>query len=431
VNVNVLLAGLTFTPAANFNGSFTIATSVSDGAASITGSKAVSGIAVNDAPTASIGPSAFGVNEDDGYRLLGGISVSDPDAGSNELAVTLGVGQGLIRLATTTGLTFTGGANDSAGMTFAGLMRRRASGPVVASCLGLLFLAEANAVPVPTNLSWRSSERYRDSWDHVSTLNEGPLAYRYLIGMPADTVVLELPLGEASWDLRYVYYAGLHGKRIVNGYSGYYPPGYGERTARLAKFGEEPDEEDADAALRRTAAPDTGTRVYRTTAGRTVYGGGGIRPDVVVTPDSLTGVLRAVETRGLAFRFANLWITTHPGAGPADALDDATRAGFAAFLDSIGVKSTAAEREAAGVALDRALRRELARRRDGDGAAARVALEGDPVFARALEVLRAARLPRDVFAAAVVPPAPAPAAGAKRAGGAASKRPTPPGRSPR
>ena len=32
-DVNALLAGVTFTPAANFNGSFTIATSVSDGVA--------------------------------------------------------------------------------------------------------------------------------------------------------------------------------------------------------------------------------------------------------------------------------------------------------------------------------------------------------------------------------------------------------------
>ena len=50
-DVNILLAGLTFTPAPNFNGNFTIATSVSDGvAAAITGSKAVTGIAVNDRP---------------------------------------------------------------------------------------------------------------------------------------------------------------------------------------------------------------------------------------------------------------------------------------------------------------------------------------------------------------------------------------------
>ena len=50
-NVNTLLAGLTFTPSLNFNSSFTIATSVSDGvAAPITGSKPMTGTAVNDAP---------------------------------------------------------------------------------------------------------------------------------------------------------------------------------------------------------------------------------------------------------------------------------------------------------------------------------------------------------------------------------------------
>jgi Ca2+-binding RTX toxin-like protein len=54
-NVNTLLAALTFTPAANFNGNFTIATSVSDGIApAIVGSKAFTGTAVNDAPTGSV-----------------------------------------------------------------------------------------------------------------------------------------------------------------------------------------------------------------------------------------------------------------------------------------------------------------------------------------------------------------------------------------
>src|SRR5205823_14118255 len=50
-DVNALLAGLTLTPSANFSGSFSIATSISDGVAPpITGSKAFTGIAVNDAP---------------------------------------------------------------------------------------------------------------------------------------------------------------------------------------------------------------------------------------------------------------------------------------------------------------------------------------------------------------------------------------------
>jgi hypothetical protein len=49
-NVNTLLAGLVFTPASNSSSSFTIATSVSDGVDSVSGDKAVTGVAANDAP---------------------------------------------------------------------------------------------------------------------------------------------------------------------------------------------------------------------------------------------------------------------------------------------------------------------------------------------------------------------------------------------
>jgi hypothetical protein len=54
-DVNALLAGLMFTPTADFNSNFNISTSVSDGiAAPVTGSKAMTGTAVNDAPTGSV-----------------------------------------------------------------------------------------------------------------------------------------------------------------------------------------------------------------------------------------------------------------------------------------------------------------------------------------------------------------------------------------
>jgi hypothetical protein len=47
-----------------------------------------------------------------------------------------------------------------------------------------------------------------------------------------------------------------------------------------------------------------------------VRGGWGITPDVVVRPDTLTGLLRRVESRNLAFRFANRWLNAHPQAQP-------------------------------------------------------------------------------------------------------------------
>ena len=65
-DVNTLLAGVTFVPASNFNSNFTIATSVSDGvAAAITGSKAMTGIPVNDAPVldASKSPTLVNINK--------------------------------------------------------------------------------------------------------------------------------------------------------------------------------------------------------------------------------------------------------------------------------------------------------------------------------------------------------------------------------
>jgi len=139
---------------------------------------------------------------------------------------------------------------------------------------------------------------------------------------------------------------------------------------------------------------------FRTTAGRTVYGGGGILPDVVIESDSLPPLTREVESRGLAFRFANRWVNTHPQSKPIDTIGESLWREFTTFLAgekvTLDPERVAAERPL----LDRALRRELARRIGGDAAAVRVALEGDPVYERALQILSHARTPREVFAAA-------------------------------
>ena len=122
-----------------------------------------------------------------------------------------------------------------AGLALAPLARWRA-GTAVLALVGGLFLAETYAAPMAENVNWDTGPRYAMPWPSVSRLNEGPLAYRHLITLPDDTVVLELPFGDQAWDLRYVYYAGLHGKRIVNGYSGYFPEGYRARAARLSNL---------------------------------------------------------------------------------------------------------------------------------------------------------------------------------------------------
>ena len=161
---------------------------------------------------------------------------------------------------------------------------------------------------------------------------------------------------------------------------------------------EEDDGGDEAPAPADTAAP----KHFRTAGGRSVYGGGGITPDLVVLADSLPPLTLEVERLGLPFRFANRWVNTHPGATAAATLPDGMWEDFTVFLSGEKVKSDAKSLAAERDPLRRALRRELARRVSGDTAAARVALEGDVLFARALKILARAKSPADVFSAAGV-----------------------------
>ena len=160
------------------------------------------------------------------------------------------------------------------------------------------------------------------------------------------------------------------------------------------------DEADDSGAPPASAQPDTAHAPrYHTASGRPVFGGGGIRPDVAVTPDSLPPIARAVESRGLAFRFASRWANTHARFDVAH-VDDAEWNDFVSFLASEKAPAQPQELERERGLLTRSLRRELARRAGGDEAAARVALEGDPVFERALDIVGRARSPREVFSLA-------------------------------
>ena len=157
------------------------------------------------------------------------------------------------------------------------------------------------------------------------------------------------------------------------------------------------DDEDDDAATpsKPSAPPDSSAPRFHTASGRTVLGGGGIRPDVTVIPDSLPPLARQVETRALPFRFANRWVNEHSAS---KAGDESPWSAFVGFLRAEKIEFTQADLERERPLLDRALRRELARRSGGDAAAARVALEGDPVYERALQVLNRAHSAREVFA---------------------------------
>jgi len=93
---------------------------------------------------------------------------------------------------------------------------------------GVLIVVEAAAMPIPTN---ENSTKYAQTDlaplpPRIAFGDAAPPVYRYIAQLPGDAVILELPLGEPAFDIRYMFYSTGHWKRLVNGYSGGAPLAY-------------------------------------------------------------------------------------------------------------------------------------------------------------------------------------------------------------
>ena len=118
--------------------------------------------------------------------------------------------------------------------------RHQARAGVVA---GLLILIEALAVPMPIN---QNSTDYKQAGltplpPSVAMGAAAPEVYRFVSQLPASAVLLELPLGEPAFDVRYMFYSTLHWRRLVNGYSGGFPSSYEMLTESLKDASTRPD----------------------------------------------------------------------------------------------------------------------------------------------------------------------------------------------
>ena len=131
-DVNTLLASLVFTPASNFNSDFTIATRVNDGvSAPITGTKTMTGTAVNDAPTLSATALNPGFTEATGagtqaaaVNVFSGASVSTVESGQTITGLSFtvsGLVDGANEVMVVDGQTITLGANSSGSTVTNGL----------------------------------------------------------------------------------------------------------------------------------------------------------------------------------------------------------------------------------------------------------------------------------------------------------------------
>ena len=121
----------------------------------------------------------------------------------------------------------------------AAVVARRRGGMVVLSALAALFLTESVTLPFTVNgvspladLATPEARVYRPS--------RAPAVYH---AVPRDmpVVLAELPLGQQDYDLRAMFYSMVHHARLLNGYSGFFPPHYGRLALALSDVPRHPD----------------------------------------------------------------------------------------------------------------------------------------------------------------------------------------------
>lgn len=69
--------------------------------------------------------------------------------------------------------------------------------------------------------------------EYLRPSKELPVIYRYVATTPPAAVLAELPFGDPGYELRYMYFGLTHRRRLLNGYSGFFPPSYRDRAAVL------------------------------------------------------------------------------------------------------------------------------------------------------------------------------------------------------
>jgi hypothetical protein len=122
----------------------------------------------------------------------------------------------------------------------AALERRWKWLPAVAAAL---IVAEGIAVPIPID---QGSAEYTQAGlvalpPSIGIGESVPEVYRYIRQLPPSAVVMELPLGEPAFDVRYMFYSTTHWKPLVNGYSGGAPSEYPFLTEALKDAATRPD----------------------------------------------------------------------------------------------------------------------------------------------------------------------------------------------
>ncbi|MGQ0647386.1 MAG: S41 family peptidase [Gemmatimonadaceae bacterium] len=160
-----------------------------------------------------------------------------------------------------------------------------------------------------------------------------------------------------------------------------------------------PDSQESDSA--RKARP-----TYKSTAGRMLYGGGAITPDIVVKPDTFSTPEQSF-LRSTAPKTQDIYVTLYEYAWelktrvkPDFKVQPEWREELYSRLQKKGVEIDRPMYEGASRYLDRQIERQVARLAFGDSASRRRTLPDDPQLQRAIDILKKNPSTRELIALA-------------------------------
>ena len=122
----------------------------------------------------------------------------------------------------------------------AAVLARHRAGQLALWVLAGAFLLEATHVPFTVN-GMTPTARYNLPEGRLYRPARAPVIYRDVAQLEPDSVVVELPLGYPDFDLRAMYYSLAHRRPVVNGYSGFFPPGYSRTVIVASEVPRHPD----------------------------------------------------------------------------------------------------------------------------------------------------------------------------------------------
>ena len=213
--------------------------------------------------------------------------------------------------------------------------------------------------------------------------------------------------GKGSMQTVYLLPGGHHLKLTT---AAWYTPSGRSIQSNLADSETEPaladhDPVPADDAIAEVQPDTTDREVFHTAAGRPVYGGGGIYPDVLVR-DSTSAAerhlgaelqRRQLSIRQLAFRFAVRWTGERPDLPPEFEITPDMRTAFLELLRDEGVDIDGSTYAELGGQIDGFLAVQLARMEFGDLEALRRDHAADAAFRTAVDRLGAADSTKDLL----------------------------------